>query len=120
MPDGTQSHSELVSALTELKESLSSYRAGETGETELKSRLEDVHPLLARHGDYGAAKLAEAASMLSLAIPDVSSGTLRWREPSETVSRRSGNPTYGNHDNGQWVFHEQFLFIPDVMKRQGI
>ena len=118
-PSEASGYQELSQSLERLAQTLSDYRSSQSGETDLEAALEDVEPLLAQHGQYGAERLAELLSDLRVEVPDISAGTLAWREQTATVSRRLGNTHYGSFSEGEWKFHAPFQFIPDVLKRGG-
>lgn len=119
-PGDEDSHLTLEQQLEEVGQTLAAYRAGEVGENKLYAVLEDLQSPLAQHGTYGSDMLATLSSTLTVSVPDVSQGTLSYREQTEQVSRRLGNPDYGSFEENDWEFHSPFRFISAVLEREGV
>lgn len=117
-PETREAHTRLEQRLQETADVLEAYQSGSTSESELDAVSSEALSVLANHGEYGSRRLSELASDQSSPVPDTSHGTLTYRDRTETVSRRVGNPNYGEFKDTEWQFAPTFTFLSTVTRKE--
>ena len=114
-PGSEASYARLEARINETGDILKAYLEGDASEDELAAAASSAIQMLPEHGEYGARRLSEVTQAYGSPVPDVSHGSLAYRESLDIVSRRSGNPNYGELIGDDWQFDFEFRFLKPVI-----